>query len=228
MAKSFDEIFESFSSVMELLRNEDFQKLLENYQRAKKDFLVGYEVKDEVSSETLFEAGGKHDLKPDDYLLAFFDFVKGKSNEIEAIGILLNRPKSWNTKALNELKMKLKENDFEEQKLRKAHKLVYHKDLIDIISMVKHAASFQEPLLTIDERVDNAIKKVLHGRSLSYDQLNWMNYIKEHLKQNFTVDETDFNELPVFNDRGGWKKFKKVFPENFRELLSQINEAIAA
>ena len=94
----------------------------------------------------MFEAGGKYGLKPDDYLLAFSDFRSKRKDEIEAIGILLNRPKSWNTKALNELKKNLKENDFEEQNLRKAHKLVYHKDIIDIISMVKHAAK-SEPLL---------------------------------------------------------------------------------
>ncbi len=50
MAKPFTEIFESFSSVMELLRDEKFQDLLVNYERAKKVFLVGYEVQDDVSS----------------------------------------------------------------------------------------------------------------------------------------------------------------------------------
>jgi type I restriction enzyme, R subunit len=228
MAKKFEEIFGSFTSVMDLLRNKDFQFLLENYERAKKVFLVGYEIRDDVSSQTLFVADGKHDLKPEDYITAFNEFVKKNEKQIEAIGILLNRPKSWNTNALNDLKKELKENDFEEVNMRKAHKIVYHKDLVDIISMIKHAANQQEPLYSIEERVEYALSKVLKDKQFTKEQLNWINYIKEHLKQNFTIDENDFKDLPVFVDRGGWSRFKKLFPENYQELITELNIAIAA
>src|SRR5688572_4826273 len=147
MAKPLLEIFDSFSNVMELLRNQQFQDLLENYERAKKVFFVGYEVEDDVSSLVLFEG-----LKPEDYLVAFAKFVKQKEKEIEAIAILLSKPKDWNTKALNDLRKVLKENSFIEYNLQRAHKLVYHKNLVDIISMVKHAANDTEPLLTPEER----------------------------------------------------------------------------
>jgi type I restriction enzyme, R subunit len=228
MAKNFEEIFESFNSLMKLLRNEDFQYLLENYERAKKVFLVGYEIKDDITSETLFVADGKHDLKPQDYLIAFSEFVKKNEKQIEAIGILLNRPKSWNTKALNELKTKLKENDFEEVNLRKAHKIVYHKDLVDIISMIKHAANQQEPLFSVDERVNIAFLKVLKDKQFTKEQLNWIEYIKEHLKQNYTIDEYDLKEVPIFANHGGWSKYKELFPDNYKDLITEINIAIAA
>ncbi len=92
MAKTLPEIFESFTSVMELLRNEQFQKLLVDYERAKKVFLVGYEVQDEVSSMVLFDRDGNI-MKPEDYLLAFSKFVTENQSSIDAISILLNRPK---------------------------------------------------------------------------------------------------------------------------------------
>jgi type I restriction enzyme R subunit len=228
MAKSFKEIFESFTSVMELLRDEQFQKLLVDYERAKKVFLVGYEVKDDVSSMVLFEAEGRFGLQPTDYLLAFSEFVKRKGNEIAAIGILLNKPKDWNTNALNELKQKLKENNYDEANLQKAHKIVYHKETVDIISMVKHAAKETEPLLTPDERVNLAIQKVTAGKNLNEDQQKWMEYIKEHLKQNLTLDEEDLKELPVFTDRGGLTKFKRVFADEYDKIINEINIAIAA
>lgn len=228
MAKPLHQIFESFTSVMELLRDPKFQDLLENYERAKRVFLVGYEIQDTVSSEVLFAVGGVSDVKPEDYLHVFEQFVREKETEIEAISILLNRPQAWNTKALNELREKLKENDFGEYDLRKAHKIVYHKELVDIISMVKHAAKESEPLLSPVERVDRAIQKVTAGKELNPDQLKWIDYIKEHLKQNMTLDETDLQELPVFADRGGLAKFKRVFPDNHTILIREINEAIAA
>jgi type I restriction enzyme R subunit len=228
MAKPFNEIFESFTSVMELLRNEQFQKLLVNYEQAKKVFLVGYEVQDNVSSEVLFEADGRYGLKPEDYLIAFSEFIKHKESEIEAIAILLNKPKDWNTKALNELKQKLKESSYDEANLQKAHKIVYHKDTVDIISMVKHAAKETEPLLSPDERVNQAIQKVIAGKHLTDEQQKWMEYIKEHLKQNMTLDEEDLKELPVFTDRGGLNKFKKVFAGDYDKIIKEINLAIAA
>jgi type I restriction enzyme R subunit len=227
MAKSFDEIFESFSSVMGLLRDEKFQDLLMNYERAKKVFLVGYEVQDEVSSNVLFDSGGNI-LKPEDYLISFSKFVKENETAIDAIAILLKRPKSWNTKALNQLKKSLKENSFYEDELQKAHKAVYHKEMVDIISMVKHAAKESEPLLSPEERVDKAIQKVSAGKKFTEEQQKWMEYIKEHLKQNMTIDEEDLKELPVFTDRGGLKKFKKVFAEDHDKLIKELNLAVAA
>jgi len=228
MAKSLPEIFESFTSVMELLRNEQFQKLLVDYERAKKVFLVGYEVQDDVSSIVLFEAEGRYGLKPEDYLLAFAEFIRKNENEIAAIAILLNKPKDWNTKALNELKQKLKESSYAEANLQKAHKIVYHKDTVDIISMVKHAAKETEPLLSPDERVNQAIQKVTAGKKLNDEQQKWMEYIKEHLKQNMTLDEEDFSIVPALSDRGGLNKFKKVFADDYNNIINEINLAIAA
>lgn len=228
MGKPFNEIFDSFTSLMELLRNEKFQDLLVNYERAKRVFFVGYEVTDNVSSEILFEADGRYGLKPLDYLIAFSEFVKQNEKEIEAIAILLNKPKEWSTKALSELKQRLKEHNYDETNLRKAHKIVYHKDAVDIISMVKHAAKETEPLLNVEERVDRAIQKITTGIQLNDEQQKWMGYIKEHLKQNMTIDENDFRDLPVFTDRGGLNKFKRVFPNNYDKIIHELNFVIAA
>src|ERR1035437_8980103 len=169
-SKPYSEIFDSFSSVMELLRDEEFQELLVNYERAKKTFLVGYEVEDDVGSWSMFKAEDRSDLKPEDYLLAFSQFIKRNEDEIQAIAILLNKPGEWNTKALNELRLKLKESKFYETSLQKAHKIVYHKDIVDIISMVKHAANETEPLLSPEERVSKAILKVTQGKYLNEAQ----------------------------------------------------------
>jgi type I restriction enzyme R subunit len=129
---------------------------------------------------------------------------------------------------LNELRQKLKESNYEEANLQKAHKIVYQKDTVDIISMVKHAAKKTEPLLSTEERVNKAIQKVTEGKTLNYEQQKWMEYIKEHLKHNMTLGEDDLLELPVFTDRGGLNKFKKVFPADYNKIINEINLAIAA
>ena len=55
---------------------------------------------------------------------------------------------------------------FDEANLRRAHQVQYHKALVDIISMVKHAASEESPLLTAQERVERAIAHTARGKGV--------------------------------------------------------------
>lgn len=220
----FGMIKNDFAETMKLLRNKDFQDLLINYERAKREFLKGYEIQDEVTSERLILGE-----KPEDYLNAFMRFVKENPEHIIAIQILLERPKEWNTSALNELREKLRMNKFPEKYLQDAHKMVYNKALADIISMVKHAAKGEEPILNAEERVSKAFEKVIRNREFNDEQIQWLALIKEHLIKNLTIDEDDFKSAPVFEQKGGLRKAQKVFgKEELRTLLNVINYNIAA
>ena len=217
----------AFTPTMELLRNKDFQNLLINYPRAKRTFLVGYEVEDEVSSNVMISGTGGYQ-KPEDYLDSFARFVRENPEHIEAIQILLERPREWRTEVLNALRERLTRNHFPEKELRKAHKLVYHKDLVDIISMIKHAAQDDQPIYTVDERIDRAMKAVMEGKSFDGEQTKWLGFIREHLIQNLTLEEKDFNEAPVFGLRGGLVRAQKVFGKELEVLIAKVNYAVAA
>ena len=226
-ADNFKEnIKRNFVSVMRTLNNKDFQKLLTHYRRAKTYFYVAHTVRDEVSSQTLFEAGEKY-LQPLEYLEAFATFVNNNRDKIEAMKIILERPKEWRTEVLKQLRTELAHHHFREENLKRAASFVYKRHLPDIISIIKHVAK-NEPVLEVSERVDNAIQKVFLNKNLTAEQSAWVAYIREHLIQNLTIEKNDFEELPVFEQRGGWSRFKKLFPEDTEALLSNINELIAA
>ncbi len=216
-----------FTNTMRLLRDERLQNLLLNYPRAKRTFLVGYEVTDEVSSDFMIHCGD-NTYRPEDYLQAFSRFVKENPEQIEAIRILLERPRDWKTGALNELREKLSRADFAERNLRKAHKLVYNKALADIISMVKHAAREREPILTSEERVNRAMNVLMEGRTFTEDQKKWLRLIKEHLIQNLTLEVQDFEDAPIFERQGGLGKVRKVFQKDLETLIAEINWSVAA
>jgi type I restriction enzyme R subunit len=218
---------QDFTSTMQILRDEKFQDLLVNYDRAKRPFWVGYEVIDDVSSETMIHRGSEYQ-KPEDYLESFARFIKDNPEHIEAIQILLERPKDWKTEALKELRGKLALNDFPESEIRKAHQLVYNKALADIISMVKHAARKEEPIYSSAERVDRALQAVMKGKTFTEEQVKWLDYIREHLVQNLTIDLKDFEVMPVFEDRGGKVRAQKVFGPTLESLIAEINYAMAA
>ena len=215
-----------FTATLGLLRNKEFQNLLENYERAEKVFLVSYEEHDTVSS-TAIDRFGKFD-DPRDYIEAFTEFVRSNESEVEALSILLKRPEGWQPKSLIELGKKLRENDFDNRVLQAAHARVYQKELADIISMVKHAADEHAPLLSAAERVNTAMDRITEGKTFDTDQENWLGLIRQHLVDKLSIDERDIDDQPIFLDRGGLGKAKKVFGDGLDPLLREINSQIAA
>jgi type I restriction enzyme, R subunit len=221
---------EHFTQSMSLLRNSSFQDLLLNFPRPKRVFLIAHDTVDTVSSSWVVRGSDGKDYRPQDYLTAFSDFVRENPEKIEAIQILLDRPVAWSTDALTELRKKLTATPqrFTEDNLRKAHEIRYHKALVDIISMVKHAADAQNPLFTAEERVSLAFGKVMRGKFFNLEQQQWLDRIKAHLVQNLTIDPEDFNTLPVFTRAGGRSQAEKAFAGDLALLISQLNEAVAA
>ena len=221
---------ENFVETMKLLRDKDFQELLMNYPREKKTFVIAYEAEDEVTSQWLIRDGVGNEYKPGDYLEAFSRFVRENPNKIEAIEILLNRPVDWGTDALSELRQNLSKarERFTIENLQKAHQVHYHKALVDIISMVKHAAKEESPLLTAEERVQRVFDNIAKETTFTAQQQKWLERIKEHLIQNLSISSEDFDLLPIFSRDGGWAKANGVFEGKLQDFIRAINEAIAA
>ncbi|QEG32753.1 type I restriction endonuclease subunit R [Bythopirellula goksoeyrii] len=221
---------EDFVETMKLLRKSDFQDLLENYPRQKKLFIRAPEHEDIVTSEYLIRDGKGNEYKPADYLAAFQKFVDENTEKVAAIGILLDRPRDWNTAALTELKDKLSTapERFTLENLQRAHEMHYHKALVEIISMVKHAADEAQPLLTAEERIDRAFAKLTAKKTFTDQQQQWLDRIHDHLVTSLTIDQEDFLLMPVFEQSGGWVQANRVFEGKLDDLLLELNEAIAA
>jgi type I restriction enzyme R subunit len=221
---------QDFTGTMRLFREDGFQELLQNYPRRPKLFLRAIENEDQVSSEYLIRDGLGKEHKPEDYLQMFARFVQENPAQIEAVRILLDRPADWSTEALKELQQKLSAapERFTVNVLQKAHQLRYNKAMVDIISMVKHAATQQNPLLTATERAAAAIRLISTGRSFTVDQQRWLDLIQQHLAANLTIERDDFDIIPAFVGAGGWGKANNVFDGKLDSLLSELNRAIAA
>ena len=143
---------------------------------------------------------------------------------------MLGRPQDWGTDALNELRHKLAaaRERFTTENLEKAHAACYGKSLVDIISMVKHAAREQEPLLTSAERVERAFRLISVGQAFAPEQQRWLDRIREHLVANLTIERKDFNVLPIFARDGGWSRANRTFNDQLESVLHRINQAMAA
>jgi type I restriction enzyme, R subunit len=219
-----------FTGEMKRLRDKAFQTLLTKYPRRVQVFTRAIENEDTVSSEYLVRDGAGKEYKPADYLELFAKFVKENADEIEAIRILLEKPKGWGTAALTELRNKLTAapGQFTVEKLQTAHHAHYKKALVDIISMVKHAAKETEPLLTASERAGKAVDALTAGQTFTSEQQGWLARIREHLVANLSIEQDDFDNMPVLSDAGGWGRANKAFEGKLAKLVQSLNEGLAA
>jgi len=79
------------------------------------------------------------------------------------------------------------------------------------------------------ERVERAFVRVTMGKTFSADEERWLERIREHLRANLSIEQDDFEVIPIFADAGGWGVARKVFGATKLEaLLHELNEAIAA
>ena len=221
---------QDFTGTMTLLRNPEFQDLLLHYPRPERSIIVAIDNVDTVTSRYIFRDSAGNQYKPEDYLLAFSTFVKENPEHIEAIRILLDRPKDWGTDALSELKKKLAATrlHFTVENLQMAHKVRYNKALVDIISMVKHAVREEEPLCTAEQRIHRVFDKMAYSASLTPEQQRWLDKIREHLIANLSISKDDFDIIPLFANEGGWGRANRVFDGKLPAYIQQWNEAIAA
>jgi type I restriction enzyme R subunit len=215
-----------FTKTMKLLRDPAFQDLLVNYPRAKRTFLYVPDAGDAVTSKVMerFDPYGG----ASGYLEAFSKFVHENSDTLDALKVLLKRPKGWNPDALDELRQALRERRFDEPRLQRAHECIHHKALADIISMVRHAARGEEPILTAEERVSRVLERLHQEHDFTEEQEKWLGYIREHLVKRLTVSPDDFEEQPIFNRCGGLGRARQIFKDDFTLILEQINTLIAA
>ncbi len=220
----------NFTGTMALLRNADFQRLLLEYKRKSRVFIVSHTTEDQVSSEWMIRGLDGKEYKPEDYLVAFSEYVKSHEADVLAISVLLKHPQDWNPDVLKGLRDKLAVTPqrFTVENLQRAHAVKNKKPLADIISMVKHAENQQSPLLNAAERVERAFKTITTSQSFTHEQLKWLERIRIHLQENLSIDQEDFESQPVFADFGGWGNASKVFQSHLPVLIKQINGAIAA
>lgn len=222
-----DNLRQRFMETMNILRNKDFQDLLHSYDRARPPFYIAYGTQDTVTSEYIFKVGDEQ-LKPQDYLTAFTEFVKTNKDKIEALSILLNNPYHWSTRVLSELRKVLILNYFPEDKLQKAHEKAGHKALADIISLIKNANDQANPLFTAEERVNRTMQELYQSHNFNPEQKKWLEYIKYHLITNLAIEQENFDLVPVLEDHGGLARARKVFGTELDKLITEINLKLTA
>ncbi|MGS0695944.1 type I restriction-modification system endonuclease [Shewanella sp. 0m-4] len=177
---------------------------------------------DEVTNITTGYGEGQ---KPEDYLRSFNDFVNANSNRLLAIQTVVQAPWELTRQSLKELALVLEQNKFREQDLQVAWHEVKKEDIAArIIGFIRQAA-IGEALIPFEQRVDNALERILANQDWKTPQIQWLNTIAKQMKATTIVDEAALDQ-GIFSHQGGTKRANKLFERPITEVLLMFNQAL--
>lgn len=163
--------------------------------------------------------------KPEDYLNEFKAFILDNMNKIPALSIICQRPRELTRQSLKELRLALDLSGFTEKNLRVAWQELTNEDIAaDVISFIRRQA-LGDPLLSHEERIKNAIQKILASKEWNTVQKNWLKRFEMQLIQETIIQKEDLNQ-GVFQEEGGFNRINKVFQGRLTEVIDQLNEAL--
>jgi len=192
----------------------------ENRYQPQKQFVSNHA--DELESHTRGYGKGE---KPEDYLNEFKTFIINNMNRIPSLTIVCQRPRELTRQALKELKLALDEHGFSEPKLRTAWREWTNEDIAaDIISFIRRQA-LGDPLLSHEERIKLAMKKVYTLKPWTKIQRQWLERMEKQLIQETVFERSDFDK-GAFRDNGGFSRINRIFEGNLAVVLDEINNAL--
>jgi type I restriction enzyme R subunit len=174
------------------------------------------------------ERGYGNALKPDDYLKAFSEFLKGSGNQIPALTAVLTRPRELTRKQLKELRMALDHAGYSESSLHTAYRETTNQDIAaGVIGYIRQAA-LGDALIPYEQRVEQALQKILGSQAWSSPQREWLKKLAEQTKVNLVVDRAALDEPDLIFKRegGGFARLDRIFDGSLQTVLDQFNESI--
>jgi len=106
-------------------------------------------------------------------------------------------------------------------------------ELTALVSLIRTVAGIDGTLTGYDKTVDKNFQtwvfKKQAGATTKFteEQMQWLRMIKDYVASSFHVDKEDF-ELDPFNKSGGLGKMWLLFGEKTDEIISELNEVLAA
>lgn len=167
--------------------------------------------------------GYGHGKKPEDYIESFKNFIQNNLNEIPALMVVCQRPKELTRQSLKELKYELDKAGYSETSLNTAWRELKNEDIAaDIISFIRQQA-LGDALISHQDRIKNAIRKVKRLKQWTAVQEKWLDRIEKQLLIENIIDRDSFDRDP-FKTHGGFEQINKVFNKDLENVISMINE----
>ena len=203
---------------------------------------------DEITTDKVIEAGFSMSQAAAK-VQSFREFIAENQDHLTALQILLNRPKATERMtyaALDDLADALRAKPWH---LMPADLWLAYKRLdqdrvrnvrtehvlTDLIQLVRYAVSENpekrlEPFSVVTEQRFNLWigRQKKAGKLFSYEQMTWLELIRDHISANAEIQMRDLLEMPDFVDRGGSVAAQRVLGADMQTMLDDIAGALVA
>ena len=175
----------------------------------------------------------------------FQDYLSDNCDEIEALTIFFTQParRSEVTHAMiKDVLAKL-----EDDRPRLAPLVVWRayahlddykgdqpvNDLTALIALIRRVCGLDDSLTRHSDRVRRNFQSwILNrhagaGEKFSGEQMDWLRMIRDHLETSFTIERDDL-EMAPFDSNGGLGRMYALFGDSMDDVMSEMNEALAA
>ncbi|MFC1688226.1 DEAD/DEAH box helicase family protein [Pseudomonadota bacterium] len=221
--------------------NGELVELIDSIRRDKEQTI------DHENLDTVLRAEWEGDAEENAKEVAkdFQEYLEANRDDIEALTIFYSQParRSELTYAMiRELFEKLKSD-----KPRLAPVRVWHayslldeyqgsqpiSELTALVALIRRACGIDEKVSPFSETVrrnfQNWIMKHHSGSGAKFneEQMDWLRMIRDHIISSFHIDRDDLDMAP-FNAKGGMGRMYQLFGDHMDEVLSDLNEILAA
>lgn len=170
------------------------------------------------------ERGYGRGSRPEDYLDAFAAYIKTNMNEIAALNIVCTRPKELTRESLKSLRLALDREGFTTQQLNTAISQMTNEEITaDMISLIRRYA-IGSTLISHEARIRKAVDRLKKAHSFSKQELNWISRMEKYLMEESVLNVSVFDEDGRFKAQGGFAKINKVFQNNLKNIVMELNE----
>lgn len=174
-----------------------------------------------VNAEDSVISHKRPDVPQSDYLEEFTQYIRDNRDKIEAIKIVCTRPRDLTRKALKDLKARLREEDFTQEKLNQTKFGANAQIAADVVTWIRNAA-LGAPLIDHQERIHTAVTALKEKHNFNRDQLKWLERFELFLTRETVLSANDFEEEP-FKMQGGFARIDKIFDNRLRDILDELN-----
>ena len=144
-------------------------------------------------------------------------------NDIAALHVLCTKPKELTRNELKQLIIELDKAGFSKTHLNVAWKETTNQDIAaDIIAFIRTYA-LGSPLISHEDRIKNAIKKIKALKSWNATQLRWFDLFEKQLLKEDLLDREAFNQEPFKTD-GGYTRINKIFDIKLDEVMNTLGD----
>lgn len=237
--EKYNELVNALQDKAAAVFNGELNSYIENVRKAHA------QVIDHINPDTLLNVGWDTDNteKAQTLIQDFTSWIESHKDEITALQIFYSQPYRR-----RELTYKMIKDVYELLKTEKPLLAPLHvwrayeqlgqsngspkNELIALVSLIRKVSGIDTNPTAFDKTVDKnfqdwVFRKQAGTLKFTEEQMQWLRMIKDYVANSFHIDRDDF-DLSPFNQNGGLTKFYALFKEEYEQILSELNETLAA